>query len=175
MAPPKYFYDSESIDPQKLHLILRSDLMKAKYHSRIVWVEDASGQVCGVATRTYNKHRIYQDQWNKWHPFNCVYEFQQAQFFYQNSKSWIHQHQQYGVDDIGIESLQSATELWAFLESIGFSVETGSWLEGSSHTFGTLYFWDIFNCIKVHLTQIQFTRHFDWKLVPQADSTGWHI
>ena len=86
MPPPEDSSDSESIDPQKSDLICTPDPMKTKYHSDVVGVEAAGGQAYGVATGLYNKYRIYLDQWNPWHPFDCAYDFQQAQSLCQNSK-----------------------------------------------------------------------------------------
>ena len=149
--------------------------MKTKYHSDVVGAEAAGCQAYGVATGIYNKHRIYLDQWNPWHPFDCAYDFQQAQSLCQNSKTWIDQHLKHGLDDFRIESFQSATELWALLESIDFGLGAESWLEDSSQTFGTLYYRDIFRCIKFLLAYIPFATHLDFELVRLADSEGCHV
>ena len=111
MLPPKDSSNSESIDPQKPDLIFMTDLIITKYHSDVMAAESADGQVCCVATGIYNKHRIYLDQWNPWYPFDCAYDFQQAQSLYQNSRMWTNQHLKHGLDDFRIESFQSASKL----------------------------------------------------------------
>jgi hypothetical protein len=88
---------------------------------------------------------------------------------------WIDRHLKHGLDDFRIESFQSATELWALLESIDFGLGAESWLEDSSQTFDTLYYQDIFRCIKFLLTHILFAMHLDFQPVRLADSEGCRI
>jgi len=60
---------------------------------------------------------------------------------------WIYQHLWHGLDNIQIESFQSADALQNPLSQLDFGISNDSWIEDSSRIFGTLYYKDIFKYI----------------------------
>jgi hypothetical protein len=133
-------------------------------------VENAGGKAYGKATGLYNKHRKYSEQWNPWHPFQSAQNFQQAQSFSQQMKTWIDQHLRRGLDNFNIESFQSADALRNLLSRLNCGLGNDSWIEDHSHIFGTLYYRDIFICIQFLLAHLPFQAHLDFELVRLADS-----
>jgi len=111
----------------------------------VVGVENTGWEAYGKATGLYNKHCKYSEQWNPWHPFQSVHDFQQAQSFSQQTKMWIDQHLRRGQDNFKIKSFQSADLLWKLLSQLDFGLDDDSWIEDHSHNFGTLYYRDIWN------------------------------
>jgi hypothetical protein len=84
--------NEEPIDPQQPDLTSTPDPTKTKAHRQVVGVENTGGKASGKATGLHNKHRKYSEQWNPWHPFLSANDFQQAQSFSQQTKTWIDQH-----------------------------------------------------------------------------------
>jgi len=101
--PPEDTSEEETIDPQKPDLTCTPDRTKRKAHRQVDGVENAEGKVYGRATGLYNKHRKYSEQWNPWHPFQSAHNFQQAQSFSQQTKTWIDQHLRRGLDNFNIK------------------------------------------------------------------------
>jgi len=156
--PPEDTHNEESIDPQPPDLTCTPDPTKTKAQRQVVGFENAVGKAYGKATGLYNKHHKYSEQWNPWHPFWCVHDFQQAQWSRQQMKTWIDQHLRCGLDNYKIQSFQSADALRMFLSELVFGVGDDSWIEDESHIFGTLYSRDIFKCIQFLLGHLPF-RH----------------
>jgi len=102
-------------------------------------VENAGGKVYGKATGLYNKHCKYSEQGNPWHPFRSAHDFQQAQSFSQQTKTWIDHHLRHGLDNFKIESFQSAYAMRKLLSELDFGLGDDSWNDDHSHIFGTLY------------------------------------
>jgi len=134
--PPEDTPDEEPIDPQKPDLTCTPDPKKTQAHRQVVGLENAGGKAYGKATGLYNKHRKYSEQWNPWHPFRSAYDFQQAQSFSQQTKTWIDQHLRRGLDNFKIESFQSADALRKLLSEPDFGLGDNSWNEDDSHIFG---------------------------------------
>jgi len=109
--PPEDTPNEEPIDPQKSNLSCTSDPTKTRGHRQVVGVENAGGKAYGKATGLYNKHRKYLEQWNPWHPFQSAHDFQQAQSFSQQTKTWINQHLRRGLDNFKVESFHSTDAL----------------------------------------------------------------
>jgi hypothetical protein len=152
-----------------------SDLTKTRAHRQVVGVENAGGKGYGKATGSYNKHREYSEQWNPWHPFQSPHNFQQAQSFSQQTKTWIDQHLRLGLDNFKIESFQSADALRNLLSEIDFGPSDDSWIEDHSHIFGTLYYRDIFKCIQFLLAHLPFQAHLHFELVRLTESESRRI
>jgi hypothetical protein len=119
-------------------------------------VENAAGKAYGKATGLLNKHHMYSEQWNPCHPFWAVHNFQQAQSFSQQTKTWIDQHPRRGLDNYKIESFQSADDLRKLLSELDFGLSDNTWIEDDSHIFETLYYRDIFKCIQFLLAHHPF-------------------
>jgi len=132
-------------------------------------VDNAGGKAYGKATGLYNKHRKYSEQWNPWHPYQSAQDFQQAQSFSQQTKTWINQHLRRGLDNFKIESFQSADALRKLLSELDFGLGDDSWIEDHSHIFGILYYRDIFKCIQFLLAHLPFQAHLDLEPVRLAD------
>jgi len=84
--PPEDTPNEETIDPQKPDLPCTPDPTKTRANRQVVGVDNAGGTAYGKATRLYNKHRTYSEQWNPWHPFQSAHDFQQALSFSQQRK-----------------------------------------------------------------------------------------
>jgi len=113
--PPEDTPDEETIDPQKPDLTCTPDPTNARAHRQVVGVENAGGKAYGKATGLYNKHCKYSEQWNPWHPVQSAHDFQQAQSFSQQTKTWIDHRLRRGLDNFNIESFQSEDALRKFL------------------------------------------------------------
>jgi hypothetical protein len=96
--PPEDTPNQDPIDHQQPDLTCTHDPTKTKAHRQVVGLENAGGKAYGKATGLYNKHRKYSEQWNPWHPFRPAHDFQQAQLFSQQTKTWIDQHLRCGLD-----------------------------------------------------------------------------
>jgi hypothetical protein len=165
----------EPIDPQKPDRTCTPDPTKTSAHRHVVGVENAVGKAYGKATGLYNQHRKYSEQWNPWHPFRSAHDFQQAQSFSQQTKTWIDQHLRHGLDIFKIESFQSADALRKLLSEINFGLGNDSWIEDHSHISRTLYYRDIFQCIQFLLAHLPFQVDLDFALVRLADSESRRI
>jgi len=88
-SPPEDTPNKEPISPQQPDLDCTSNPTKTTTLTPAVGVEYAGGKAYGKATGLYNKHRKYSEQWNPRHPFGSAHDFQQAQLFSQQMKSWI--------------------------------------------------------------------------------------
>jgi len=133
------------------------------------------GKAYGNATGLYNKHRKYSEQWNPWHPFQSAHDFQQAQSFSQQTNTWIDQHLRRGLVNFNIESFQSADALHKLLSEHDFRLGNDSWIGDHSHIFGTLYYRDIFKCIRFLLAHLPFQALLDFEPVRLADSESRRI
>jgi len=142
--PPEDTPNEEPIDPQQPDLTCTPDPTKTKAHRQVVGVENAGGKVYGKATGLYNKHCKYSEQWNPWHPFRSANDFQRAQSFSQQTKTWIDQHLRRGLDNFKIECIQSADAMQKLLSELDFGPGDDSWNQDDWHIFGTLYYRDIF-------------------------------
>jgi len=138
-------------------------------------VENTGGKAYGKATGLYYKHRKYSEQCNPWHPLLSAHDFQQAQSFSQQTKTWINQHLRRGLDNSNIESFQSADALRMLLSTVDFGLSSESWIEHHSHIFGTLYYSDIFECIQFFSARLHFQAHLDFELLRLADSESRRI
>jgi hypothetical protein len=107
-------------------------------------VEPAGGKSYGKTTGLYNKHRKYSEQWNPSHPFQAAQEFQQAQSFTQQMKTWIDQHLTHRLDNFNIEPIQCADALQQLLSRLDIGLGNDVWIEDHSHIFGMLYYREIF-------------------------------
>jgi len=133
------------------------------------------GKAYGKATGLYNEHCKYSEQWNPWHPFQSAHDFQQAQSFSQQTKTWIDKHLRRGLDNFKIESFQSADALRKLLSELNSGLGDDNWIEDDSHIFGTLYYRDIFKCIPFLLAHLPFQAHLDFEPVHLADFEGRRI
>ena len=133
------------------------------------------GKACGKATGLYNKHRKYSEQWNPWHPFQAADDFQQTQSFSQQTKTRIERHLWHGEDNFKIESFHSADALRKLLSELDFGLGDDSWIADESHIFGTLYYRDIFKCIRFLLAHLPFQEHLDCEPGYLAASEGHRI
>jgi len=170
--PPEDTPNENPIDPHQPDLTCTPDPTKTKAHRQVVGLENVGGKAYGKATGLYNKHRKYSEQWNPWHPFQSAHDFQQAQSFSQQTKTWIDQHLRRGLDNYKIESFQSADALRKLLSELDFGFGNDSWIEDDSHIFGTLYYMDIYKCIQFLLAHLPFLAHLDFEPVCLADSDG---
>jgi hypothetical protein len=138
-------------------------------------VDNAGEKAYGKATGLYNKHRKCSEQWNPWHPFQSAHNAQQAESFSQQTKPWIDQHPRRGMENLIIESFQSADALRKLISQLHFGFGDDSWIEDHSHIFGTLYYRDISRCILFLLAHLPFEAHLDVELVRLADSENRRI
>jgi len=90
--PPDDTANKEPIDPQQPDLTCTPDPTKTKAHRQIVGVENVGRKAYCKATWLCNKHWNYSKQWNPWHPFRFAHNFEQVQFFSQQTKALIDQH-----------------------------------------------------------------------------------
>jgi hypothetical protein len=175
-APPLEDTPNEDlIDPQQPDLTCTPDPTNTKAHRQVVGLENAAGKAYGKATGLYNKHRKYSEQWKPWHPFRSAYDFQQAQMFSQQTKTWIDQHLRRGLDNNKMESFQSADGQRTLLYELDFGLGDDSWIEDDSHIFGTLYYKDILKCIQFLLAHLPFQAHLDFQPVRLVDSDSRRI
>ena len=173
--PPEDTPDDETIDPQKPDQPCSPDPTKTKAHRQVVGVENAGGKAYGKATGLYNKHHKYSERWNPWHPSQSAHDFQQAQSFSQQTKTWIDQHLTCGLDNFNIESFQSPDALRMLLSRLDFGLANDSWIEDHLHIFGTLYHRAIFKCIQFLLAHLLFQAHLNFEPVHRADSESGKI
>jgi hypothetical protein len=117
----------------------------------------------------YNKHRKYSEQWNPWHPFQSAYDFQQGQSFHQQLEMWINRHLGCGLDNLKIESFQSADTLRMILSQHDFRLGDASCIEDYSHIFGLLHYRDFFKSIQFLLPHLLFEAHLDFELVRMVE------
>ena len=167
--PPEDTLDKETIDPQTPDRTCTPDPTKTRAHRQVVGVENAGGKAYGKATVLYNKHHKYSEQWNPWHPFQSALDFQLAQSFGQQSKTWIDQHLRRGLDNFHIKLFQSADALRELLARLDFRLSNESWIDDHSHIIGTLYYRDIFKCVQFILALRPFQAHFHCEVVRLAD------
>jgi len=170
--PPQDTPNEEPIDPQQPDLTCTPDPTKTKVHRQVVGVENGREKVYGKATELYNKHRKYSEQCNPCHPFRSAHDFQQAQSFGQQTKTWIDQHLRRGLDNFEIESFQSADALRKFFSERDFGLCHDSGIEYHSHIFGTLYNRDISKCIQFLIADLPFRAHLNFEPVRLTDSEG---
>jgi len=168
--PPEDTPDAEPIDPQTPDRTCIPDLTKTRAHRQVVRVENAGGKAYRKATALYNKHRKYSEQCNPWHPFQSAHDFQQAESFSQQMKTWLDQYLRRRLDHFKIKSFQSADALQKLLSEIDFWLGDDSWIEDHSHIFGTLYYRDIFKYIQFLLAHLPFQAHLNFQLGRLADS-----
>jgi hypothetical protein len=144
-------------------------------YRQVVGVENTRGKAYAKATGLYNKHRKDSELWNPWHPFQSAHDFQQAQSFSQQTKTWIDQHLRRGLDNFNIESFQWTDALRKLLSELYFGLRDDSWIEDDSHIIGTLFYRDIFKCIQFLLADLPFQAHLNFEPVHLADSEGRRI
>jgi len=173
--PPEDTPNEQPIDPQQPDLTCSPDPPKTKAHRQVVGVKNAWGKAYGIATGLYNKHRKYSEQWNPWHPFRSAHNFEQAQSFSQQTKTWIDHLLRCGLDNFNIKSFQSANALQKILSELNFGLRNDSWIEDESHIFGTLYSRDNTKCILFVLAHLPFRAHLNFEWVGLAGSEGRRI
>jgi len=139
--------DEETIDPQTPDLTWTPDPSKMRAHRQVVGVENVWGKAYGKATGLYSKHRKYSEQWNPWHPFQSAHDFEQAQSFSQQKKSWIDQHLMREQDKFKTESFQLVDAQHKLLSELNFRLGDNHWIPDLSLVFGTLCYRHIFKCI----------------------------
>ena len=137
--PPEDTFNEKHIDPQQPDLSHTPDPTQTMAHWQEVGVENAGGKAYGKPSALYNKHRKYSERWNPWHPFWSTQDFQQAQSFRQQTRTWIDQHLRRGLDNYKIEPFQSADALVKLLSELDFGLSNNSYIEDDSHIFGKLY------------------------------------
>jgi len=91
-------------------------------------VENAWWKASGNATGLYNKHHKYLEQWNPWHPIRSTQDFQQAQSFIQQTKTWIDHHLRRGLDNFKIKSFQSTDAQRKLLSELNFGIGNDCWI-----------------------------------------------
>jgi hypothetical protein len=133
--PPEDTPNQKPIDPQQPDLTCTPDPTKTKVHRQVVGLENTGGKAYGKATGLSNKHRMYSERWNPWHPFRSAHDFQQAQSFSQQTKTWRDQHLTGGLDNFKIESFHSADALRNLLSELDFVLGEDSCIEDDSHIF----------------------------------------
>jgi hypothetical protein len=138
-------------------------------------VEYTGGKAYSKATGLHNKHRKYSKQGNPWHSFRSAHDFQQAQSFSQQTKTWSDQHLRRGLDNFKIESFHSADSLRKLLSELDFGLGYDSWIEDHSHIFRTLYYSDIFKYIQILVAHLPFQAHLNFEPVCIAGSEGRRI
>ena len=74
-------------------------------------------------------------------------------------KTWIVQHLRRGLDNVNIESFQSADALRNLLSRLDFGLGNDSWIEHQSQIFRTLDYRDIFKFIRSfwHISHVRST------------------
>jgi len=135
-------------------------------------VENTGGKAYGKASGLYHKDCKYSELSNPWQPFRSAPDFQQPQSFSQQTKTWIDQHLRHELDNLKMESFQSADALQKLMSKLDFGLGDDSWIENDSHIFRTLYYRDIFKCIQFLLAHHPFQAHLDFEPVRLADSEG---
>ena len=85
--PPEHTLNEESIDPKWPDFTCTRDQTKTQSQWQVLGVENAGGKAYGKPTGLYNKHRNYSEQWDPWHPFRSVNNFQHAQSFTHQTKT----------------------------------------------------------------------------------------
>ena len=173
--PPEDTPNKEPIDPQQPDLTYTPDPTKIMALRQVAGVENAGGKAYGKATGLYNKHCKYSEEWNQWHAVQSAHNFQQAQSFSQQTKTWIDQHLRRGLDNYRIKSFQSTDTMRNLLSELDFGLGDDSWIEDDSHIFGTLYYRDIFKCIQFLLAHLPFQAHLHFEPVHLADSDSRRI
>jgi hypothetical protein len=118
--PPEDTPNEEPIDPQQPNLTCTLDRTNTKAHTEVVGLENVGWKANAKATGLYNKNRKFSEQWNPWHPFRSTHNFQQAQSFSKQTKTWIDQHFRRGLDNFKIESFQSADAMRKLLSELDF-------------------------------------------------------
>jgi hypothetical protein len=104
-----------------------------------------------------------------------THNFQQAQSFNQQTKTWIDQHLRCGLHNFKIESFHSAGTLRKPLPELNFGLSDDFWIEDDSDIFGTLYYRDIFIWIQFILAQLPFQADLIFEPVRLADSESHRI
>jgi len=79
------------------------------------------------------------------------------------------------LDNLNIESFQSANALRKLLSTLRFGLGNDSWIEDHPHIFGTLYYSNFFKCIQFLLAHLAFQVHLDFQYVRLADSESCRI
>jgi len=167
--PAENTSDEETIGHQMPDLICTPDPTKTRAHRQVAGVENAEGKAYGKATGFYNKHCKYSEQRNPWHPFQSVHNFQQAQSFGQQTKTWIDQHLRRGLYNFNIKIFQSVDAVWKPISRLNFGLGNDSRIEDYLPDFGTLYYRDILNCIQFLLAHLPFQVHLNFKQVRLED------
>jgi hypothetical protein len=170
--PPEDTPNQDPIDPQQPDLSCTPDSTKTKAHRQVVGMENAGGKAYGKATGFYNKHQKYSERWNPWHPFWSAEDFQQAQSFSQQTKTWLDQHLKGGLDNMKIETFHSADALQKHHSELDIGLGNDSRLADDSYIFGTLSYRDVLNCIQFLLAHLPFQTQLDFEPVRLADSEG---
>jgi len=173
--PPEDTPKEEPIDPQQPDLTCTPYPTKTKAHWQVVGVENAGGKLFGKATGLYNKHPKYSELWNPWHTFRSAQDFQRTLSCTQQSKTWIDRHLRRWLDNIKIESFQSADALQKLLSKLDFGLGDDSWIADDSHILGTWDYRDVFKCIQFVLPHLPFQVNLDFEPVRLTDSEGCRI
>jgi hypothetical protein len=69
-----------------------------------------------------------------------------------------------------IQSFQSADALRMLLSRLDYRLGNDSWMENHWHSFGTLYYGDIFKSVKFLIAHLPFQEHLNVELVCHAES-----
>jgi len=173
--PPQDTPNEEPIDPPQPDLTCTPDPTKTKAQRQVVAVQNTGGKMYGKAIRLYNKYRKYSEQWNPWPSFRAAHDFEQAESFIQETETWIDQHLRRGLDNIKIESFQTANAMQKLHSKLDFGLGDDSWIDDDSPLFGTLYYSDIFKCIQLLLAHLPFQAHLDFEPVRLPDWEGHRI
>jgi hypothetical protein len=144
-------------------------------YRQVVGVDNAGEKAYGKETALYIKHRKCSEQWNPWHPFWSTNNFQQAQTFSQQTKTWIDQHFSCGLDNFKIESFQTADTLGKLHSELHFGLGDAKGIQDHSHIFGILNHRVMFKCIQFLLAPLPFQVHLNFEPVRLADSESHQI
>ena len=125
-------------------------------HTHVVGVENTGGKAYGKATGSYNKPRKYSEQLDPRHPSRSAHNFQLAQSFSKQTKTWIDQDVRHRLDDFIIESFQSSDAVQTLLFRLDFGLGNTNWTEDHSHNFGTLCYRDISKFLQFLLAHLRF-------------------
>jgi hypothetical protein len=90
-------------------------------------------------------------------------------------KTLIDQHHRCELDNIKIESFQSADALRKLFSELDFRLGDDSWIEDDSYVIGTLYYRDIVRCFQFLLARLTFQAHLDVETVHHTDFVGCQI
>jgi len=85
------------------------------------------------------------------------------------------QHLRCGLENINIETFQSADALRKLNSRLDFALGNDTWIEDHSLIFGILYYWDIYKCTQLLVAHLPEQTRLDFEPVHHADSESHRI